>query len=244
MDVQELARANLETRIAANPYPGRGLVLGLGETGERLIQAYWIMGRSPNSRNRVFATDGNSVWTEAADAEQCADPSLIIYNAMLELKGVFVVTNGDQTDTIVRALVHGGNFEQALATRAYEPDAPNFTPRISGMFDLRLGRHVAKLCVLRKSRFGDETDRLLWHFEHFGPGIGHCITTYMGDGKPLPAFEGEPYLLPLTGDVKGIAQGLWAALNEDNRISLAVKAIDPSTLDSELFVINKYQRKP
>ena len=242
MDVLKLAETNLTTRLAGNPYPGRGLVLGLDESGARLIQAYWIMGRSPNSRNRVFETDGKRVWTEAADPAQCADPSLIIYNAMRELTGLFVVTNGDQTDTICQTLLAGGTFEQALATRAYEPDAPNYTPRISGIFDLRLGRPVARLCVLRRSAFGDATDRLLWHYEAFGRGVGHCITTYMGDGKPLPPFEGEPFALPLAGDLATLAETLWASLDEANRIALAVKAIDPATLASELVVRNKYEK--
>jgi len=243
MDAQQLAETNLNTRLAGNPYPGRGVVLGLDQSGRRLVQVYWIMGRSENSRNRVFETDGKGVWTEAADPAKCADPSLIIYNAMRELSGVFVVTNGDQTDTICQMLLSGGTLEQALATRAYEPDAPNYTPRISGMFDLRLGHPVAKLCVLRRSAFGGATDRLLWRYEAFGRGIGHCITTYMGDGKPLPPFEGEPFALPLAGDLGTIASTLWHALDEANRVSLAAKAIDPTTLDSELVLLNKYDKK-
>ena len=243
MDIHQTAQANLQQRLADNPYPGRGLVLGCDEDGERLVQVYWIMGRSPNSRNRVFETDGTSVWTEAADPAACADPSLIIYNALRELRRVFVVTNGNQTDTICQTLLAGGTFAQALATRAYEPDAPNYTPRISGLFDLRLGEPVACLCVLRRSAFGDATDRLHWHYEAFGPGVGHCITTYMGDGKPLPPFQGEPFPLPLVGDLGCIANTLWAALDDDNRIALAAKAIDPATCASELVVINKYDKK-
>lgn len=243
MDIRQFANANLMTRLGENPYPGRGLVLGLDESGARLIQAYWIMGRSPNSRNRVFETDGKRVWTEAADPAQCADPSLIIYNAMRELTGLFVVTNGDQTDTICQTLLAGGSFEQALATRAYEPDAPNYTPRISGLFDLRLGKPLAKLCVLRRSAFGDATDRLHWQYEAFGQGLGHCITTYMGDGAPLPPFEGEPFALPLAGDLGCMANTLWGALDEDNRVALAVKAIDPATWESELVVLNKYEKR-
>ena len=243
MGIRELANKNLAERIGGNPYPGRGVALGLDEGGERLVQVYWIMGRSENSRNRVFETDGTTVWTEAADPARCADPSLIIYNALRELRGVFVVTNGDQTDTICRTLLHGGTFAQALATRAYEPDAPNYTPRISGLLDLRLGHPVASLCVLRRSAFSDATDVLSWHYEAFGKGIGHCITTYMGDGKPLPPFEGEPFAVPLVGGLGCIANTLWAALDDDNKISLCAKAIDPQTLESELVVLNKYEKK-
>lgn len=243
MEPREIAATNLKERLADNPYPGRGLVLGRDESAQKLVQVYWIMGRSPNSRNRVFASDGTSVRTEAADPDKVTDPSLIIYNALRELRGVFVVTNGDQTDTICQTVLHGGSFEQALATRAYEPDAPNYTPRISGIFDLRLGKEMAKLCVLRRSLFGDSTDRLIWHYEDLGAGLGHCITTYMGDGEPLPPFEGEPFLLPLRGGLQAIADTLWASLNEDNRVALCAKIIDPDTLDSQLVLINQYEKK-
>ena len=243
MQPADIARQNLKERLADNPYPGRGVVLGLDDTGQKLVQVYWIMGRSPNSRNRIFATDGSAVRTEAADPAKVEDPSLIIYNALRELRGVFVVTNGDQTDTICQTVLHGGTFEQALATRAYEPDAPNYTPRISGIFDLRLGSQVAKLCVLRRSLFGNSTDRLVWTYENLGAGFGHCITTYMGDGKPLPAFEGEPYLLPLQGDVQTIADTMWENLDADNRVSLCAKTIDPDSLASEVVVVNKYEKQ-
>jgi len=242
MDLQQIAQANLETRLQQSTYPGRGVVLGLDETGSRLIQAYWIMGRSPNSRNRVFETDGTSVWTEAADPSQVKDPSLIIYNALREAPGVFIVTNGDQTDTIYQAVLHGGTFEQALCVRAYEPDAPNFTPRISGIFELGIGQPVGRLSVLKKSPFDATTLRMHWTYEGFGKGLGHCITTYMGDGSPLPAFEGEPYLVPLVGDPASIAETLWNALDADNRVSLCVKAIDPDDLVSEVVVVNQYEK--
>jgi hypothetical protein len=242
MALQDTADQNLQERLAQNPYPGRGLILGLSEDGERLVQVYWIMGRSPNSRNRIFATDGTAVWTEAADPQKVEDPRLIIYNAMAELRGAFVVTNGDQTDTICQTLRHGGTFQQALATRCHEPDAPNHTPRISGLFDLRLGPPIAQLAVLRRSAFAEATDRFFWHYDAFAPGLGHCITTYMGDGKPLPPFEGEPCLLPLRGDLTGIADSIWQSLDQDNRVSLAAKLIDPVALTSELTVINKYEK--
>jgi len=243
MDVRQIAEANLKKRLAENPYPGRGLVLGRDESGERLVQVYWIMGRSENSRNRVFQTDGKAVWTEPADPAKVKDPSLIIYNALRELHGVFVVTNGDQTDTICQMILCGGTFERALATRAHEPDAPNYTPRISGLFDLRLGKSVAKLAVLRRSAFGDATDRFFWHYEQHAPAVGYCITTYTGDGDPLPPFEGEPYLVPLVGGLGCIANTLWASLNEDNRVSLCAKWIDPKTRQSELVLLNKYEKK-
>jgi hypothetical protein len=241
-DLIALAQKNLRERLAGNPYPGRGLILGLEVTGTRLVQVYWIMGRSENSRNRIFAHDQARVWTEPADPAKCQDPSLIIYNAEAELKGVFVVTNGDQTDTICRTLAHGGTFEQALATRDCEPDAPNYTPRISGIFDLRSGLPIARISVLRRSLLGAGTDRCTWVYDTFAPGLGYCVTTYMGDGKPLPSFAGDPYLAPLAGDACGIAQSIWGSLNADNRVSLCVKAIDPQALSSELVVVNKLKR--
>jgi len=253
MDIRQAAQRNLRERLSDNPYPGRGLVLGLDEKAKFLIQVYWIMGRSENSRNRIFATDGTRVWTEAADPAKCKDPSLIIYNALRELEGVFVVTNGDQTDTICEAVRRGGTLEDALGTRAYEPDAPNFTPRISGIFDLRqkptgvfkpaFTPFSATLSLLRRSAFGDATDRFYWRYEEFDPGLAYCITTYVGDGNPLPSFEGEPYLVPLVGGPGCIANAFWAALNDDNKVSLCVKAIDPVTLASEVVILNKHEKK-
>ena len=236
----KIARQNLKKRLGDNPYPGRGLILGLDESGDRLVQAYWIMGRSENSRNRVFAYDDVRVWTEAADPSKVKDPSLIIYTALDELTDVFVVTNGNQTDTICSLLANGGTFEQALGTREHEPDAPNYTPRISGMFDVRVGKVIGKIGVLRRSTFSGATDRCYWHYEGFAPGLGFCVTTYMGDGDPLPAFVGDPYLLPLKGDTDDIASSIWDNLNEDNRVSLCVKTIDPAACETDLKVINKY----
>ncbi|HPD16722.1 MAG TPA: IMP cyclohydrolase [Planctomycetota bacterium] len=243
MDPRQIAARNLRERLAANPYPGRGLVLGMDEAARQLIQVYWIMGRSANSRNRVFETDGRRVWTEAADPAQCKDPSLIIYNALREGDGVYVVTNGDQTDTICDRLAAGGTFEEALATRDYEPDPPNFTPRISGLFDLRRKPPAATLSVLRRSPFGDATDRFFWRLGQLGAGLGHCITTYVGDGNPLPPFEGEPYLVPLAGDLGCIAHRFWDALNDENKVALCVKGIDPESLASDVVVINKNHKK-
>ena len=235
------ANENLEA-LRKNPYPGRGLIIGLDETGRSLVQVYWIMGRSANSRNRVFESDGGRLWTTAADPSKVKDPSLIIYNAMRELAGLYIVTNGDQTDTIAQACLAGGDFRQALNTRVYEPDAPNFTPRISAICSLREGGPFAELSVLKKSAFGDGCDRHLFRIEAFGAGLGHCVTTYMGDGDPLPAFAGEPYLLPLRGDIESVARTIWEALNEENRVSLAVKFIDAGDGRSSIHVVNKYEK--
>ena len=242
-DFKQIAADNLQTRIGANPYPGRGLVIGLSEDGAAYAQVYWTMGRSPNSRNRVFVAEGGDVWTEAADPSKIEDPSLIIYNAMRELAGLYIVSNGDQTDTISQAMAHGATFEQALATRVHEPDAPNCTPRISGILDLGSGAPLAKLSVVKASPFdANASNRSYFHVDAFQPGLGYTITTYMGDGKPLPPFDGEPYLLPLDGGADAIADTLWSALDEDNKVSLAVKLIDPATGDSMVVVRNKYAK--
>jgi len=208
-----------------------------------MVQIYWIMGRSPNSRNRVFEAQLGLLRTSAADPAKVSDPSLIIYNAMRELKDLYIVSNGDQTDTVYQTLTHGGTFEQALATRNHEPDAPNFTPRISGLFDLRSGKPIAKLSIIKASPFGPQTSiRAYYQIDAFTPGFGHCITTYQGDGNPLPPFEGEPYLLPLAGDADAIADGFWQALNQENRVSLAVKTIAPLSGTSRTILRNKHAR--
>ncbi len=239
--MSEIARNNLQA-LQANPYPGRGIIVGLDETGERLVQVYWIMGRSPNSRNRIFVADGGAVRTEAADPAKVADPSLIIYNALAELTGVYIATNGDQTDTIVQAILAGGDARVALATRCYEPDAPNYTPRISALCSLRYGRPVVEMSILKRSAWGAGCDRQFFVYESFDAGLGRCLTTYAGDGDPLPSFEGEPKLMPLTGDIDGVLNSVWTALNEENRISLAVKFIHLKTGDSTVRIVNKYEK--
>jgi len=243
-DASDRAKRNLEA-LRANPYPGRGLVVGMDESGRHLVQVYWIMGRSANSRNRVFENDGGHVWTAPADPSKVADPSkaaapsLIIYNAMRELEGLYVATNGDQTDTVIQSALAGGDFRKALNTRSYEPDAPNFTPRIAASCSLRADAPAAELAVLKRSAFGDGCDRHYFRFEAFGAGLGHCVTTYMGDGNPLPSFQGEPFLLPLPGDVDAVATGVWQALNVENRVALAVKFLALSGGASTVRIINR-----
>jgi hypothetical protein len=239
--MQDLKR-NLET-LKKNTYPGRGIIIGLDESKKNMVQVYWIMGRSANSRNRVFESDETGrLWTEAADASKVEDPSLIIYNAMIETSGWYIVTNGDQTDTIAASIDSGGDFRSALMTRMYEPDAPNFTPRISGVSSFLAGKPRVELAVLKKSPLGDGCDRHFFLLEQFGAGVGHCITTYEGDGSPLPPFEGEPVLLPLKGNLEALADGIWQVLNPDNRVSLAVKFIDIESGQSAVKVINQYTK--
>ncbi len=239
------ALSNLQL-LRQNPYPGRGLVVGMNDTGFHMVQAYWIMGRSENSRNRVFVSDDNySLRTAPADASKVKDPRLIIYNAMRRVGNIHVVSNGDQTDAVVLAYSDAkpGDyvFFDVLSDREYEDDAPNFTPRITAMSVYSDGYPTTQISVLRKSRFSHACDHLQYSYEEMGNGLGYCVTTYTGDGNPLPSFEGEPYLLPLQGDIQKIAEKLWSALDESNRVALAVKFIDVRTDVAEIHIINKYQ---
>jgi len=236
-------------RIRDVSYPGRVVCLGKKEDGT-LVQVYSIMGRSANSRNRIFAADekAGQVQTEAADASKVEDPSLIIYNALRELDSLYIVTNGDQTDTIHAAMSKGETFEQGLRTRAHEPDKPNYTPRISGLFDLRGGGCKAKISVIRKSAFDNTGDVSEHHFYEYDfsktcfDGKGLVVTTYMGDGNPLPSFDGNPFAVPMRGSANDIADFFWEALDKDNKVSLAVKEICPKSGKSSITLRNKYTK--
>jgi len=221
--LHDQAEATFERHLRRNAYPGRGLVLGRAEDGGWL-QVYWIMGRSPNSRNRIFVADGGTLRTEPCDASALEDPSLVIYEAMLELPGVYLVSNGDQTRTACDALAAGRSFEAALATREREPDAPNYTPRISGMLDLRGTAPALALSILKASPADPaQTDRSCFWPAAPPPGLGVGLTTYLGDGSPLPSFRGEPLWLPLAGEPETILERYWEALDKENRVALAVK---------------------
>jgi IMP cyclohydrolase len=238
--------------LRSNPYPGRGIVLGQNAAGQ-LVQVYWIMGRSANSRNRVFHQEGDDVATRAADPSKLEDPSLIIYHPVRVRGRCHIVSNGDQTDTIMKSIEamaasHGSSassmvaFQTACATRCYEPDPPNFTPRISGLMDLGDAGCAYQLSILKANRQVDGlSQRNFFLYEKTLPGFGHCITTYRGDGTPLPTFAGEPQPVPLQDDIDAALDFWWGLLNEDNRISLLVKFIDPKTGDSRLRIVNKYQ---
>ena len=242
-DLADRAEHAFARRLAQNPYPGRGLVLGRSEDGETWLQLYWIMGRSANSRNRVFVAAGTTLRTEPFDASAVEDPSLILYDAMLELERVYLVSNGDQTRTLRDALVRGGSFEGALATREREPDAPNFTPRISGMIDLRGKLPAFAFSVLKASRAdAAETDRNTFRPAPPPPGLGLGLTTYLGDGAPLPPFEGEPVWLPLAGAPEAVLERYWDALDRGNRVSLALKRIPLRGGAGSLLVRNRNQR--
>jgi len=237
-----LARRTFEQSIVNNRYPGRGVVIGRNGTGDFTF-VYWIMGRSEHSRNRQFVAEGGVLRTQAFDPAKLVDPSLIIYEAMLELPGVQLISNGDQTRTIYDALAAGSSFEAALATRAHEPDGPHYTPRISGMLDLRGATPEVCLAILRASPLDPEqTDRSYFRVALPAPGTARALTTYASDGNPLPSFTGEPLLLPCEGRAEAILESYWNGLDADNRISLAVKTIGVDGRTRQLLVKNRYER--
>jgi hypothetical protein len=221
---KQLAEQNFDRHLRQNSYPGRGLVVGRGEDGAWLM-LYWMMGRSPNSRNRHFVAAGGTLRTEPLDPSLVADPSLIIYEAMLDLPGTFLVSNGDQTRTIYEALQAGGSFDAALQTREREPDAPNYTPRISAM--LRpTDPYPLTFSILKANLFDPRwTDRFTYQPASPPPGFGYGLTTYLGDGNPLPSYRGDPLLLPLFGTPQQLLATYWAALHRENRIALALKRV-------------------
>lgn len=230
---------NFARHIASNRYPGRGLVIGRSADGDAWLVLYWIMGRSDSSRNRRFVIEGPVLRTEPVDPARLDAPELIIYPAMLELPGTYIVANGDQSRTIYDALRDGGTFESALATREREPDAPNYTPRVSGMLDLN-GTPTVSLSVLRANPADPaQTDRLTYRPDPPPPGRGLCLTTYMGDGEPLSGFSGDPLVMPLEGGAEEVMGSYWNALDIENRVAIALKSV---TRDggSELMAINRF----
>jgi IMP cyclohydrolase len=239
MEPVSLARDAFDRHVAQNPYPGRGLVIGRSTANEWLI-LYWIMGRSAQSRNRRFVVEGSALRTEPVDATLVKDPSLILYEAMLELPGLHLVGNGDQTRTVYEALKAGGTFDGALAGREREPDAPNFTPRITGVLDLTREPGGVLLSILKASRIDPRhTDRITYRPAPPAPGFGYGLTTYSGDGDPLPSFGGDPLLLPLPGSAEAVVEAYWSALHAENRISIAVKAVAPGG-GSRIIVRNRF----
>ena len=240
-----MSKLNLFEEAARVSYPGRGIVIGRSEDGKKAVAAYWTMGRSTGSRNRIFVTDSEKgtevVRTKAFDESLIAgDPSLIIYAAVRELGTKTIVTNGDQTDTIYEGLQKGLTFEQSLRSRKYEHDGPNWTPRISSVLDIEDGRLNYTLSIL-KSDDGDENCTLRQTFDYEAPfaGEGRYIHTYEGDGNPLPSFKGEPVKVSISGSIDEFADKLWNALNEDNKVSLFVRYIDIATGNYEERIINK-----
>lgn len=221
--------------LYGNNYPGRGIIIGETMDGENAVIAYFIMGRSVNSRNRVFIEDGQGIKTKAFDESKMSDPSLIIYSPVRVLGDVTVVTNGDQTDTVYDFLKEGKSFEEALRTREYEPDEPNFTPRISGIADFSAGFSY-KLSILKHNN--GSCQRNFYEYEKATAGVGHLIHTYETDGNPIPSFKGEAKPVKICGKIDDFTKELWESLNEDNRVSLFVRYIDLSDKSSDTRIIN------
>lgn len=230
---------NIQTLLREVSYPGRGIILGRTQDNGKAVIAYFIMGRSENSRNRIFTETEDGIQTEAFDPDKLSDPSLIIYHPVRVLEnGVTIVTNGDQTDTIRDYMLQGHCYRHALLTREFEPDAPNFTPRISGVVKPDGSYNLSIL----KSMDGDPSCCCRYFYEYDKPiaGVGHYIHTYMGDGSPLPSFAGEPECVAVDcNDAKSFADLLWANLNEDNKVSLFVRTIDLKDGKTDTMIVNK-----
>lgn len=231
---------SLAQELRENSYPGRGIIIGRSEDGKKAVTAYFIMGRSENSRNRVFVEEQEGIRTQAYDPSKLTDPSLIIYAPVRVLGSKTIVTNGDQTDTIYECMECGMTFEQALRTREFEPDGPNYTPRISGILEIENGSFGYAMSIL-KSNHGDPSscNRYTFSYESCPPGEGHFIHTYQQDGNPLPSFEGEPKLVAIPNDMEKFTNMLWLNLNEENKVSLFVRYIDIETGTYATSIVNK-----
>ena len=232
---------SLANELNTNSYPGRGIVLGQSDDGKFAVAAYFIMGRSVNSRNRIFEeNERGGIRTKAFDESKMEDPSLIIYNPVLKFNGDTIVTNGDQTDTIYDSFSKGDCYHDALITREFEPDAPNYTPRISGIMHVENGEYNYAMSILKSNNGNpDACNRYTFAYSSPAAGEGHFIHTYMGDGDPLPSFEGEPKLVEMMDDMDAFAEMLWSSLNEDNKVSLFVRYIDIATGECKSRIINK-----
>ena len=231
---------SLENELKANAYPGRGIVIGKSPDGSKAVCAYFIMGRSTNSRNRIFVEDGAGIRTQAFDPSKLEDPSLIIYAPVRVLGNKTIVTNGDQTDTIYEGMDKQLTFEQSLRCREFEPDAPNYTPRISGIMHMENGGYNYAMSILKSNNGNpDACSRYTFAYENPVPGEGHFTHTYMHDGNPLPSFEGEPKLVEIYDDIDNFTDMLWNSLNEDNKVSLFVRYIDIQTGKTETKIVNK-----
>lgn len=230
----------LAEELKNNAYPGRGIVIGRTADGKQAVTAYFIMGRSSNSRNRIFVKEGEGIRTQAFDPSKLEDPSLIIYAPVRVLGNETIVTNGDQTDTVYEGRQNGLTFEQSLRSREFEPDGPNYTPRISGIMQVRDGEYHYAMSIL-KSNNGDPSgcNRYTFTYENPKEGEGRFIHTYMHDGNPLPSFEGEPKPVEIDGDIDSFTDMVWNSLNEDNKVSLFVRYIDITTGEYETRIVNK-----
>jgi IMP cyclohydrolase len=231
---------SIENELKNNSYPGRGIIVGRSADGTKAVAAYFIMGRSVNSRNRIFVEDGEGIRTQAHDPSKMEDPSLIIYAPVRVLGNKTIVTNGDQTDTIYEGMDKQLTFEQSLRSREFEPDAPNYTPRISAVMHVEGGNYSYAMSILKSNNGNpDSCNRFTFAYNDCPAGEGHFISTYLHDGNPLPSFEGEPKLIAIPDDMDAFADLLWESLNEDNKVSLFVRYIDIASGEYATKIINK-----
>ncbi|MCM1539445.1 MAG: IMP cyclohydrolase [bacterium] len=231
---------SLEQELSGSTYPGRGILIGRSKDGAYAVAAYFIMGRSVNSRNRVFVEDGEGIRTQAYDASKLTDPSLVIYAPVRVLGEKIIVTNGDQTDTIYDLMQKGQTLEQALRIREYEPDAPNYTPRISAVMEIQDGGYRFAMSILKSDR-GEAGHCCRYTFDYENPKAGEArfLHTYQGDGDPLPSFEGEPAVVTLDGTIDELTERIWNSLNEENKVSLFVRYIKIADGAYESRIVNK-----
>ena len=233
---------SIEKELMGNSYPGRGIIIGKSADGRRAVTAYFIMGRSVNSRNRIFVEDGEGIRTQAFDPAKLTDPSLVIYAPVRVLGNKTIVTNGDQTDTIYAGMDCQMTFEQSLRSREFEPDGPNYTPRISGIMHIENGNFNYAMSILKSNNGSpDSCNRYTFAYENPAAGEGHFIHTYRCDGNPLPSFEGEPKLIAVPDDMGTFTDMLWNSLNEENKVSLFVRYIDIASGVYETKIVNKNQ---
>ncbi|WP_346707855.1 IMP cyclohydrolase [Massilistercora timonensis] len=231
---------SIEKELRENAYPGRGIILGKSPDGKKAVAAYFIMGRSENSRNRIFVEDGEGIRTQAFDPAKLTDPSLIIYAPVRVLGNKTIVTNGDQTDTIYEGMDRQMTFEQSLRSREFEPDAPNYTPRISGIMHIENGSYNYAMSILKSNDGRPEgCCRYTFAYEKPAAGEGHFIHTYQCDGDPLPSFEGEPKRIAVENEIDAFTDLLWNSLNEENKVSLFVRYIDIASGNYETRIVNK-----
>ena len=232
---------NLSDILKTNTYPGRGIVIGKTADGKKALSAYFIMGRSENSRNRIFKAEGENITIYPFDESKVSDPSLIIYSPIRKFENKLIVTNGDQTDTIYDFLADGKGFSCALKTREFEPDSPNFTPRISGMLTFENDDFSYDMSILKSAdEIGSACNRFTFNYKSIS-GVGHFIHTYNHDGNPLPTFTGEPERVSISNDIDEITKSIWQNLDDNNKISLFVRMTDLETGETDTRIINKHE---
>lgn len=233
---------SVQNVLRGNKYPGRGIVVGRSKTGEEMYVAYFIMGRSENSRNRVLVSKDKDVATKASDESKMKDPKLVIYKAVKTMEGKLIISNGDQTDTVNEYIEQGKTFEEAVESRTYEPDAPNYTPRISSIIDFEGKEPEYKISIIKAVQLKNREPLEVKSFYKYGrsiPGVGHLIHTYESDGNPLPTFEGEPRIIEIEDSFEGFTEGIWNSLNAGNKISLFTRRMDLKGAEIESRIINK-----